>query len=79
MYPNPTNNQLNLVANRANGGEVFIQVIDMNGRVVKEEIWMAASGAIRHTVDVTNLTSGAYTIQFRDEFSVATQRFQIVK
>lgn len=65
MYPNPTNGVLKLVMDLPHGGPLFIGVIDQSGRVVKRKTINVSGGISTQEIDLSNLTSGKYTIQTR--------------
>lgn len=71
MYPNPAKNELNLIAK--NGLAINeIQVIDLNGRIVKT-VQRAFESEMQ--INVSDLTSGVYMIDIKTEEGTATSKF----
>ncbi|MCS7074462.1 MAG: T9SS type A sorting domain-containing protein, partial [Bacteroidia bacterium] len=68
VYPNPTNQFLYLELPRENEN-LQIQVIDKNGKLVKNEI-------LNHSIiDVSDLADGMYLLQIQSENQIHTIPF----
>ncbi len=77
VYPNPVENTLYVTFDAATAAEHNINVIDINGRVVKANNFQAARGANLQALEVTDLPTGAYFIVITNENGerLTTQRF----
>lgn len=73
IFPNPATNMVNINVEGVEGS-VNIQIVDVNGRVVKE----MSSESQNITIDVTNMTRGAYFVRMNGE-NVNAVRKLIVK
>jgi len=66
LYPNPTTSLLNIEMALENKFEGSISIIDVSGRLVYSSDVNASAGVFNHSVDVSNLSSGFYLINFVD-------------
>ena len=66
-YPNPATNEANLVFNSVNGGKYSLRLIDVLGRVMREETINAATGKNTHNIYINELTKGIYTVMLGNE------------
>jgi hypothetical protein len=61
VFPNPTNITLNVHYNLAKEDQITIELFDMQGKLISQEIkGNQASGKHHHAIDVSNLTKGSY-------------------
>jgi hypothetical protein len=68
VYPNPANN----VVNVANAGNIeAVNIVDINGRVVKKQTF---AGETTVQLDITDLASGVYMMNITSEGSVTTKK-----
>lgn len=67
IFPNPTNNRLNVISNSIISR---VNIIDVNGRLIKQE-------SHKNIIDVEELNNGLYLIQFLDKQNnvIDTKRF----
>jgi hypothetical protein len=72
LFPNPTNDRLNVVYQAREGNPVQLTVWDLTGRKVMEQ---SAQGAVRATFDVSNLKAGIYLLDLRSGTDRQTKRF----
>lgn len=63
VYPNPVTDNLTLDFTLPESGKVTLKVMDMAGKVVLADMVEAASGANKHTMDVSGLRAGIYLLQ----------------
>lgn len=68
LYPNPSQNTVTLVTEK----EGMAQILDLNGRIVKEFAVTAGENVIRH-----GLSPGMYTISFSSDYSISTKKLLI--
>lgn len=66
IFPNPASSQVNIAIKALFGEEeqVFIQLHDVNGRLVKEVPVAPESGKLIH-IDLSDLVSGIYSVRWR--------------
>jgi len=63
IYPNPTQNELNVDFTVDQNSSVVLKVVDMSGRVVKQVQTDALEGMNNVTISLGDLSSGIYTLQ----------------
>ncbi|MBP9070340.1 MAG: T9SS type A sorting domain-containing protein, partial [Bacteroidia bacterium] len=68
LYPNPIINDL-IINNPANA-DLFIQLINMNGSIIKEE---KINNSVRW--DLSELSQGIYLVKVSDEKNSMTRKF----
>lgn len=66
LFPNPTTSTLNIEMALANKFEGSINIMDVSGRLVYASDVNANAGTFNHLVDVSNLSSGFYLVNFVD-------------
>lgn len=71
VYPNPATDVINVVLSDFDA-DLSIEVIDMNGRVVKTQGVLATSGINETQVNVNGLNSGMYIVRVSGNQTVAT-------
>ena len=66
VYPNPANEVLNIDLELENyqGDDVSIEVIDINGKIIQLQKVQLRRGYNHLEVDLSNLPSGVYMINF---------------
>ncbi|MBA3680269.1 MAG: T9SS type A sorting domain-containing protein [Bacteroidetes bacterium] len=63
IYPNPTNGNVNILFTAADGESATINIMDINGRVVKNEnLGKLTSGDLTYVFETTELASGMYIV-----------------
>lgn len=63
VYPNPANSNVTLNFFAAENETVTVNIMDLNGRVVKsEQLGKLNSGYVDYTMDISNLTTGVYIV-----------------
>jgi hypothetical protein len=73
LYPNPSNGELNVSLNLERGGQYTIAFIDLQGRMVKEELLnLEMNQNLRF--DISNLESGVYLFQISDGSTLLTEK-----
>jgi len=78
-YPNPTSDVLNIRFNIENDNDVKIRLIDVTGKVVSSRsLGHLSSGTYKETFNTSNLSTGAYFIEFNLGKEKVVERF-IVK
>jgi len=79
LYPNPADEAINLSIETESVERVNISVIDMQGRVIRNEILVSAPGVNVFTLDTSTLVAGFYLIQVSKNDYVNTKRFIIAR
>lgn len=74
-YPNPVKDLLQVQLPNGLTGTVGLQVIDMQGRVVKWNNLASDGNALNTTVDVTSLTKGVYILKAQAGNTTVITRF----
>lgn len=74
LFPNPGNEQLNVVLNIDEASNSQVSVMNIEGKEVMNESIMLGGGNMK-TLDVTQLPAGIYVIQVRTESGFYTQNW----
>ncbi|MEO7265162.1 MAG: endonuclease, partial [Ferruginibacter sp.] len=77
IYPNPTNNSVNIRLSKAITEQCFIIVLDVTGRVVKKQ--PASLNQNNIFIDVQDLSAGRYFVQFSNGILLSQKSFVIIK
>lgn len=72
IHPNPVSDELNYQFIQANDDVLSVRILDVTGRVVKEEITNAVHGFNSSSLDVSKLATGSYYLQLRSTTSDST-------
>ena len=67
LFPNPTNNQVNLRTTITEEGNYNINIVDMMGRIVIAKQNNYAKGDLTESLDVSSLAKGIYIVRFVKE------------
>ncbi len=73
LYPNPAQNETNIMVDLDEGAEVEIQVFDAVGRMVIEDTIYRGSTFIQ-TLDLNGLAPGMYMVQVKIGYIIMTER-----
>ena len=73
IFPNPVKNILTVQVNGVNENAI-LQVIDMNGRKVKEEK-ISLNGTTSFSVDITKLPTGTYNVWLKGKLINEQKKF----
>jgi hypothetical protein len=78
VYPNPAENEVNININSEIQGMVNVQIIDLNGRVVKVQNQVnLTAGNNNLRFDVSDLSAGIYTLRLTAKNGVAVHKLVI--
>jgi uncharacterized delta-60 repeat protein len=75
VFPNPVKDLLQVQLPNGLNGTVGLQVIDMQGRVVKRNNLASDGNALNTTMDVSTLTSGVYILKAQAGNTTVISRF----
>lgn len=78
-YPNPANNQLNVALNNFDGENISLNLLDINGRVIKSIYNSTASNNIKINVDISDVAGGVYNLQLLSNKGMAVKKIMILK
>jgi hypothetical protein len=75
VYPNPTTSETNVEFSSAAASMATLKVVDMSGRIVKQQDAMVEEGFNIVTLNLADLTNGIYIIQVysNDQLKVASR------
>ena len=80
MYPNPTQNEVNLNFSIAEQTEMVITVVDLTGKVLKQvDRNLFTTGKHQIQFSTSDLASGMYFVRMDSEKGAKTIRLVIVK
>lgn len=63
VFPNPADNNLNLIFVNENASDVKVEVFNTIGQIVQTEIYTGSKGVSAQNVDVTKLEAGVYFVK----------------
>jgi hypothetical protein len=76
-FPNPVKDQLTIQMNGGNAlGQLNLSILDNQGRTVYKEQLLDRTGVLQQTIDVSDLASGLYVIQF--ESAAGTTNLKLI-
>ena len=79
VYPNPTKDLLNVVADFAERGQAQLAVKNLLGQSLYTSPLTVGAARVEHTVDVSHLPSGVYIIDIEMDGRHMTKRFVVGK
>jgi hypothetical protein len=79
LYPNPTNDILNISGETEANLFVNLQLIDMQGKVVYTESVHSETGAFRKRVNTASLSQGVYQLRLITEKGVIVKKVVVNK
>lgn len=78
VYPNPCNNFLVLNIEASNSRKVIIELMNINGTIIRTYVDENVRSIYSKQLDVSDLNSGSYTVRITKENSVVSKRFTIL-
>ncbi len=80
VFPNPANNNITLDLNSLNTSNIYIQLVDITGKQIKEIYnGRIGSGYTKIETDIANIPAGIYIVKISNNGFVQTNKLQIVK
>jgi hypothetical protein len=80
LFPNPATTSIQMVFDADNANDVAIEVVNINGQVVKAVSDIAGSNGKQFAeVDIRDLNSGLYIVRVRSANKVSNYRFNIAR
>ena len=73
-YPNPATDAVTLATDLTTAGPVRIELLDVLGRPVRQQILTAPAGPLRQTLDLRGLAAGTYVLRLTPPTGPATSR-----
>jgi hypothetical protein len=67
LYPNPTNESVNIALNLSENKDINVQIYSMDGKVVTEKSYQNLSGQQNLNLDIQGLASGTYMVSVNTE------------
>ena len=77
LYPNPASSVLNVNFASTIGTKMQVRLIDQTGRTVQSTQWNTSVGNNSLTLDLDNVASGVYQLQFAIDGKTATRKFVV--
>jgi hypothetical protein len=74
VAPNPAHGSVNVLIQHALG-PVLLQVLDMNGRILQQQIVTGTDKTV--TLNISRLTPGIYTVRAVDIIAVSAQKLMV--
>jgi len=75
LYPNPTQNQFNIVIQNALKQEINISIYDTNGKIILENNSFSEDQEFSKTLDISKLSNGVYLVLMRIGNQEITKHF----
>ncbi|HEU0110947.1 MAG TPA: T9SS type A sorting domain-containing protein, partial [Flavisolibacter sp.] len=75
IYPNPVNDQLTLSVNNMYSGKFTMQLVNMNGSVIKEYNLFKQKGINNYRIQLQQVKAGSYLLQMIMEGKRFTKQF----
>ncbi|HEX8516197.1 MAG TPA: T9SS type A sorting domain-containing protein [Bacteroidia bacterium] len=63
IHPNPASNELNFEIQSPSAAQISIQIVDVTGRVVADQLQWIGEGRSVHQANLQNLSKGLYTLK----------------
>ena len=79
VYPNPTEDILNVEFTSSISAEVNMRITDMSGRLVSESTELVFTGENARTIHVSDFANGMYLLSLTDGKNVTRKTFNVVK
>lgn len=74
LYPNPTQGQVNILAEGLKGQEISLEIYDAQGRLVQQYTGDVIQGSYSRQIDLSDESKGVYLIRLRGENGVNLSR-----
>jgi hypothetical protein len=75
LFPDPVITEFNISYQSEATAALLLEIIDMQGKVVRQQILQVQSGKNLFTIDATNLPSGLYICRFINSSSFENIKF----
>jgi len=79
VFPNPAGGHATVVFNSKDGGEYYITLSDLYGRVVLEQNSTAVAGENRHELQLNGIAPGMYTVSVHDGMGVYNTKVMVTR
>lgn len=79
IYPNPTSDFLTIDFNTLNSEKIQISLIDMNGKLIKQEFFTPNKGKNHKQINVQTISQGMYQLVLREKNGTFIHRVRFVK
>ena len=63
VYPNPAISTINIQGTSVNTGSGFINIYDINGKIVKKTAFIKSQSVLQQTLDISTLSGGIYHLE----------------
>ncbi|MEL6633038.1 MAG: T9SS type A sorting domain-containing protein, partial [Bacteroidota bacterium] len=74
VAPNPTEGRFHVKSEMINVPNLFIEVVDVQGRIVYQYQQGNVSGSFDHAIDISDQALGIYVLRISDGVREVTQR-----
>jgi Secretion system C-terminal sorting domain len=75
IYPTLASSQINLQISSDKKTNASIEIIDINGRLLKKQALILSDGIVTYPVNVSSLSAGTYLVRITAEEEILTGRF----
>jgi hypothetical protein len=75
LFPNPVTDQLQLTYETPKAGNVHIEILDIQGRVVQQQTIISQDGINRTIIPVSQLSMGIYICRIQSNDKIETIKF----
>ena len=77
VYPNPASESLSLYLNLVSAQQVVIEIIDINGKLVRSKNLGLLQGQTNKTINVAGLAAGCYSLRVKGDKGVEVRKIVI--
>jgi hypothetical protein len=77
-YPNPATDALTISADLATAGPVRVELLDMLGRPVRQQLFTAPAGPLHQALNLQSLAAGVYVLRLTPPTGPATSRQVVI-
>lgn len=79
LFPNPSNGQFTLSIAEYNSDNLRIDIYDVSGRIIYNQIIKETQNNMQIPMDMSNLSNGLYMLKVSSQTSAKTLRFSVVR
>ena len=81
VYPNPSREQITLEGSVDIGGQMEVEIFDLQGLKIRTEQFSHQYGMFRHNMDINDLAAGSYFVRLSDEdnYVLMVKQFEVIK
>ena len=79
LFPNPASNKCTIVISATQEMEISLDISNMLGATVQNKKWQVNAGENKLDLDLSDMSSGMYTVTIRSASGILTKKLDIIK